>query len=112
LVATHLGATVLGPVMPEFLDQIADLYRMADGDTVARIAGALVAMAAAEELLFRGLIRGRSGLVVAVVAYAATQLVEQKWALVLAAVCSAVSCGAASSPGVMAWWPRWWRMRC
>jgi membrane protease YdiL (CAAX protease family) len=86
LVATHLGATVLGLVVPEFLDQIADLYRLADGDTVARMAGPLVAVAAAEELLFRGLIQGRAGLVVAVVAYAAVQLVEQKWALVLAAV--------------------------
>jgi membrane protease YdiL (CAAX protease family) len=93
LVATHLGATVLGRIVPGFLDEIADLYCLADGDTVARIAGPLVAMAAAEELLFRGLIQGRAGLVVAVVAYAAVQLVEQKWALVLAALLGGIVWG-------------------
>jgi membrane protease YdiL (CAAX protease family) len=94
LVATHLGAAVLGRLIPPFRRELADLYHLADGDTAARMVGPLAAMAVAEELLFRGLIQGRAGLVVAVAAYALVQLVERKWALVLAAVLCGVVWGA------------------
>ena len=82
---THLGAALLGRVVPSFGRQTSDLYRLANRSTAARVAGPLVAMAIAEELFFRGLIQARAGLVAAVVIYAGVQLVEGKWALVAAA---------------------------
>ena len=85
VVATHLGAALLGRAVPSFVGQTADLYRLADRSTAARVVGPLVAMAVAEELLFRGLIQARAGLVAAVMIYAGVQLVEGKWALVVAA---------------------------
>lgn len=112
LVATHLGATVLGWIVPGFLDEIAELYRLADGDTAARIAGPLVAMAVAEELLFRGLIQGRAGLVVAVIACTRQSSSSNRSGRSSWPPCSAVSCGAACSSGDTAWWPPWWRIRC
>ena len=94
LVATHVGASVLGRVIPPFKRELADLYHLADGDTATRMVGPLLAMAVAEELLFRGLVQGRAGLAIAVVAYAVVQLVERKWALVLAAVLCGIVWGA------------------
>jgi membrane protease YdiL (CAAX protease family) len=85
---------VLGRLLPAFRRQLADLYHLADGDTAARMVGPLVAMAVAEELLFRGLIQGRAGLALAVLAYAVVQLVERKWALVLAAALGGLVWGA------------------
>lgn len=98
LVLTHLGAVVLGRIVPASLDEIADLYRLADRDSAARVAGPLVAMAVAEELLFRGLIQGRAGLIVALVAYVAVQTVERKWVLDLAALLCGLIWG-----GLLAW---------
>jgi hypothetical protein len=94
LLATHVGVRVLGRVVPGFLGELSALYQLADDDTAARIVGPLIAMAIAEELLFRGLIQGTAGFVVAVVAYGAVQLVEKKWILVLAAVLGGVVWGA------------------
>jgi membrane protease YdiL (CAAX protease family) len=94
LVATHVGASVLGRVIPPFKRELADLYHLADGDTATRMVGPLLAMAVAEELLFRGLVQGRAGLAIAVLAYAVVQLVERKWALVLAAVLCGIVWGA------------------
>jgi membrane protease YdiL (CAAX protease family) len=93
LVATHVGAAVLRRIVPPFSRELCDLYHLADGDTATRMLGPLVAMAVAEELLFRGLIQGQAGLAIAVTAYAAVQLVERKWALVLAAVLSGIVWG-------------------
>ncbi len=94
LLATHIGVRVLGRVVPSFLRELSGLYHLAEGDTAARIVGPLIAMAIAEELLFRGLIQGTAGFAVAVVAYGAVQLVERKWILVLAALLGGVVWGA------------------
>ena len=91
---THLGAAVIRRVTPAFLDQVSDLYSLSDGVGVARIAGPLVAMGVAEELLFRGLIQGGIGVAAAIAAYAAVQVIEWKVALVFAAVLGGVVWGA------------------
>jgi membrane protease YdiL (CAAX protease family) len=98
VIATHLGADVLGRVAPSFVDQVADLYDLAGPGSAIPMGSALVAMAVAEELLFRGLIQGEAGIVVAVVLYAAVQVVERKWPLVLAGALCGLVWG-----GVFAW---------
>lgn len=98
LVTTHVGAAVLGRIVPSFLEEITDLYRLADGDSATRIVGPLIAMAVAEELLFRGLIQAQAGLLVAVGIYAAIQLVEGKAALIVAAAFGGLVWG-----GLFAW---------
>ena len=98
LLVTQLGAAALARVVPSFAAQTSDLYRLAGSDRAARIAGPLIAMAAAEELLFRGFIQARAGLVVAVMTYAAVQVVERKWILVLAAALGGLVWG-----GLFAW---------
>lgn len=94
LVSTQVGAAVLRRIVPAFTAQVADLYRLGAGDAVVIVAGPLAAMAVAEELLFRGLIQGRAGFAVAVVAYSSVQLVEGKWVLVLAALLCGILWGA------------------
>src|SRR4051812_32082295 len=79
LVATHIGANVIGRLMPGFREQLDDLYALTGRGAAVRMVGPLVAMAVAEELLFRGLIQGRAGLAIAVAAYVGVQLVERKW---------------------------------
>lgn len=86
LVATHVGYRLLSALFPSFAGQVADLYRIEKGERESWIWMPVVAMGAAEELVFRGVVQAERGLVVAVAAYAAVQLVERKWALVLAAV--------------------------
>ena len=86
IIATQLGAAVIGRVVPSFVAEVSDLYTLAEGDTVVTIAAPITAMAVAEEFLFRGLIQARAGLLIAVVIYAAVQVVEKKAALVLAAL--------------------------
>ena len=93
LAATHLGAAVLGRVWPSFLEEVSDIYRLGGGNDPARVVGPLAAMAAAEELLFRGLIQARVGLLVGVAVYAAVQVVQGKRALVLAAAACGVVWG-------------------
>lgn len=92
LVATHVGHDVLARLVPGFVDQVADLYRIRDDAPprshapVWSMAGAVAAMSVAEELFFRGFVQDRVGLVAGVAAYTAVQLVERKWALGLAAL--------------------------
>ncbi len=85
LAATHLGHRVLCRLFPSFIRQVSDLYRKGTGDSTALMVGAVTAMAVAEELLFRGIVQERAGLVVGVAVYAGVQAVERKWVLVLAA---------------------------
>jgi hypothetical protein len=94
LVVTHAGAAVLRRAVPAFMDQVADLYRLGADDAVTSMVGPLLAMAVAEELLFRGLIQGRAGFAAGVAAYSAVQLVEGNWVLVLAAFFCGVVWGA------------------
>ena len=98
LVATHIGHTVLCRLFPSFIDRVNDLYSLKEDARIAPVVGPLVAMGITEELVFRGYVQGRLGLVVAIVAYAGVQLVVRNWALVLAAVL----CGAVW--GTLAWW--------
>lgn len=86
LVATHVGYAVLCRIFPAFGDQVRDLYRLGARDTPRRMVGPILAMGVAEELLFRGVLQGSAGLALAVLVYAAVQVAERKWALVLAAV--------------------------
>ncbi len=86
LVATHLGYEVLRYLFPGFDDEVRDLYRLGEHDTVGRMLGPIVAMGIAEELVFRGVVQGEVGLVLAVLAYGAVQIFERKWALCLAAL--------------------------
>lgn len=98
LAATHIGHAVLCRMIPAFEAQVRDLYRLGDGDSVARMVGPVVAMGVAEELLFRGVIQGAAGLVGGVIAYTAVQVVERKWALGLAALLGGTVWGA------LFWW--------
>lgn len=94
LVATHVGHTVITWLFPAFGDQVRDLYRLGDEDTSRRMVGPIVAMGVAEELLFRGVLQGVGGVVLALVAYTAVQVFERKWALALAALLGGVVWGA------------------
>lgn len=98
LVATHLGHAVLDRALPGFGAQVSRLYSLQTGDRVATMVGPVIAMGVAEELLFRGTLQGRIGLLGALTAYTAVQVVTGNWALVLAgALCGAVW-------GTLRWW--------
>jgi membrane protease YdiL (CAAX protease family) len=97
LVATHVGHAVLARLVPSFVEQVRDLYQLG-GAPARRVLGPILAMAAAEELLFRGLVQSQWGLAAAVVVYAGVQVVERNWALVLAAVLGGAVWGA------LYWW--------
>ena len=86
LVATHAGHWVLCRVIPSFVDQVRDLYSIAAGDRRSDVLVALVAMAVAEEFVFRLVAQRTFGLVIAVAAYTIVQGVERNWALMVAAV--------------------------
>lgn len=91
VVATQVGHRFLCRFVPSFIEQVRDLYSIAAGDRRVDVAVALVAMAVAEEFVFRLVVQREFGIVVGVVAYAAVQAVERNWALVLAgAACGAV----------------------
>lgn len=94
LVATHVGHAVLCRVFPSFVEQVRDLYDLGVDDPPVRVLGPIMAMAVAEELLFRGVIQGFAGLVAGVAVYTAVQLVERKWALTLAALLGGIVWGA------------------
>lgn len=98
LVATHVGHAVLCRLFPSFLAQINDLYAIRDRRHVASMVGAIGVMGIAEELFFRGYVQDRVGLLAAIAAYTAVQLVERKWALVLAALLGGTIWG------VLFWW--------
>jgi membrane protease YdiL (CAAX protease family) len=98
LVATHVGYAVLRRVFPSFGDQLDDLYLLGGDDPPGTVLGPILAMALAEELLFRGVVQSQWGLVAGVVAYTAVQLVERKWALTLAALMGGTVWG------VLCWW--------
>lgn len=86
LVATHIGHALFCRFVPGFIEQIHDLYAIRDRDRVSTMVGPIVAMGVAEELFFRAFLQERLGLAVAVGIYAGVQIVERKWALVLAAL--------------------------
>ncbi len=91
VVATQIGHQILCRVLPSFVDQVRDLYSIASGDSRRDVAIALVSLALAEEFVFRLVIQREFGIVAGVVAYAAVQVVERNWALILAgAACGAV----------------------
>jgi len=95
LVATHVGYRILAWLFPTFGAQVRDLYRLREGEaTPAQMAGPIVAMGVAEELLFRGVLQGLGGFVLALVAYTAVQAFERKWALALAALLGGAVWGA------------------
>lgn len=98
LVATHIGHAVLCRLFPGFLAQINDLYAIRDRSRLWFTVGAVVAMAVAEEVFFRGFVQDEVGLVAAVAAYTAVQMVERKWALGLAALLGGTVWG------LLFWW--------
>lgn len=98
LVATHIGHAALCRLFPSFIDRVNDLYSLRDRTNIAPVVGPLVAMGCTEELVFRGYVQGRLGVMIAVVAYAGVQVVVRNWALVLAGIL----CGAVW--GTLAWW--------
>lgn len=93
LVATHVGHAVLCRLFPSFVAQVRDLYGLGADDPATRVVGPIIAMAAAEELLFRGVIQGLAGIIAGVVVYTAVQFVERKWALALAALLGGIVWG-------------------
>ena len=66
LVATHVGHLVLCRLVPGFLAQVNDLYAIRDRSRLWSMVGAVVLMAVAEEMLFRGVVQGGAGLLVSV----------------------------------------------
>ena len=84
LVATHVGHAVLCRMIPSFVEQVRDLYGLGVDQPARRVIGPILAMAAAEELLFRGVVQSQWGFAAGVIVYTAVQLVERKWALTLA----------------------------
>ncbi|MFP5321259.1 MAG: type II CAAX prenyl endopeptidase Rce1 family protein [Acidimicrobiia bacterium] len=95
LVATHVGYRVITWLVPSFGAQVRDLYRLRDGDaSPSQMAGPIIAMGFAEELLFRGVLQGVGGFAVGLAAYTAVQAFERKWALALAALLGGAVWGA------------------
>ena len=100
LVATHIGHAVLCRLFPSFVDQVRTSTASVVDDPPSRVLGPIVAMAVAEELLFRGVIQGLA---------AAARVRRGRRRLHRRAVrrtevgarlwprCSAASCGAACS---------------
>ncbi len=98
LVATHIGHYVLCRLFPTFIGQITELYSLRTNDKTSTMVGPIVAMGVAEEVFFRGFVQDRLGLVAAVLVYGLVQLVERKWALVLAALLGGTVWG------LLFWW--------
>lgn len=98
LAATHVGYAVLRRLFPSFRHQLADLYLLGGDDPASTVLGPILAMAAAEELLFRGVVQSQWGLLAGAAAYTGVQLVERKWALTLAALLGGTVWG------VLYWW--------
>jgi len=98
LIGTHVGHVVLCRFCPTFLDQTRDLYAIAAGDQRRAIVGPIVAMGVAEEMMFRGLLQPEGGFALGLAVYTVVQLVEKKWALVLAAL------SGGTVWGLLAWW--------
>lgn len=95
LTATHVGYRVLARLFPSLGHQVRDLYRLREGDASTReLIGPVVAMGVAEEVLFRGVLHGIGGFALGLVAYAAVQAFERKWALVVAALLGGAVWGA------------------
>lgn len=93
LVATHIGHAVLCRLFPSFIVQVKELYQLGVGDPWTRVLGPIIAMAVAEELLFRGVIGGVGGFAAGLCAYTAVQVFERNWALTLAALLGGVIWG-------------------
>lgn len=100
LVATHVGHAVCCRLLPGFLDRVTELYALRTGDRVATMVGPVVAMAVAEELVFRGVVQGSLGVLGGVLVYGAVQLVARNWALTAAALLGGAVWG------LLAWWTR------
>jgi len=98
LIATHIGHAVLCRLFPTFLAQINDLYAIRSRSSLPTMVGAVIVMGVAEELFFRGFVQDRVGLVVAIATYTAVQVVERKWALMLAALLGGAVWG------LLFWW--------
>ena len=84
LVATHVGHALFCRLLPSFIAQVQDLYDLGEDQPARRVLGPILAMGAAEELLFRGVIQSQWGFAAGLAVYTLVQLVEGKWALVLA----------------------------
>ena len=93
LVATHVGHAVLGWLFPSFVEQVRDLYGLGADEPARRVLGPILAMALAEELLFRGVVHTLAGFATGVAVYGAVQVIERKWVLVLAAVLGGIVWG-------------------
>src|SRR6476620_11829600 len=93
LAATHVGHTLLCRLLPGFLDQVTDLYRLQAGDRSSVMVVPVLAMGVAEELYFRGFVQGVIGLAGAVAFYGAVQVVARNWALVVAGLLDALVWG-------------------
>lgn len=98
LIATQIGVRVIALVIPSIIDRAGELYEIAAGDRRRDIAIAVVSMALAEEMVFRGVIQLEWGLFAGIVGYTVVQVVERNWALVLAGL----ACGTVF--GVLAEW--------
>ncbi|MEO6653337.1 MAG: CPBP family intramembrane glutamic endopeptidase [Ilumatobacteraceae bacterium] len=91
VIITQIGHQILCRLLPSFIERVRDLYSIATGDRRVDVAIALVAMAVAEEFVFRLVVQREFGIIAGIVAYAAVQAVERNWALMLAgALCGAV----------------------
>ncbi len=84
VVVTQIGHQILSRLLPSFIEQVRDLYSIAAGDRRLDVAIALVAMAVAEEFVFRMVLQREFGIIAGIVAYVAVQAVERNWALMLA----------------------------
>lgn len=98
LIATHIGHAVCCRLFPTFLAQVNDLYAIRTRSSMPTMIGGVVMMGIAEELMFRGFLQDRLGLVAAIGVYTAVQVVERKWALMLAALLGGTVWG------LLFWW--------
>ncbi len=89
-----LGLQTLVVVWPRLVDEVGDLYAVKGRTRPLNVALIAMVAAAGEELMFRGLLWARGGVVVGLVVYGAVHLWERKVILVAAAVIGGAVWGA------------------
>jgi CAAX protease family protein len=94
----RVGDRLLAHVAPVLSRQVGDLYRLRAEARPGAILAMIAAVAACEEIFWRGFVQARTGLLLATVAYALVLVWERKLVLILAALI----CGATWG-GLFAW---------
>jgi membrane protease YdiL (CAAX protease family) len=89
-----VGNRVLAQFTPELSDEVDDLYRLRAEARPVTVLAMIAAVAACEELFWRGFVQARTGLLVATLGYALVLIWERKLVLIVAALICGATWGA------------------